>query len=404
MSTPLTHPRDGLPELLATPEELADAARAIAAGRGPVAIDTERASGFRYDDRAFLIQLRRRGTGTILIDPDLYRDQVSEILAPVLNEQDWIIHAAPSDLPSLAWLGLYPARLFDTELAGRLAGLDHVNLAAMTEEFLGHSLAKGHGAEDWSQRPLPANWLNYAALDVELLLELAEAVTELLDSQGKLAWAEEEFDHIRDVYAHVEAPPELEWRGTKGVGTLNTPEQLVIARELWLERETIAVNEDLAVSRILPNKVLVEMARTVPKTLRDLSGIRGFPARRPGAAKWWFDVIRRARKSPRESWPKRIRAPRGIPVRKTWSTDFPESFAHLELIRELIEELGRDLGIPTENLLRPAILRQVVWDATEGSMLHSPDDVVVALGDHGARSWQIELVAPLICGELFGRS
>lgn len=403
MSTPLTHPRGGLPELLATPHELADAAQAIAAGRGPVAIDTERASGFRYDDRAFLIQLRRRGTGTILIDPDPHRDQVGEFLAPVLNEQDWIIHAAPSDLPSLAWLGLHPGRLFDTELAGRLAGLDHVNLAAMTEEFLDHSLAKGHGAEDWSQRPLPTDWLNYAALDVELLLELAEAVTELLDSQGKLAWAEEEFNYIRDTYASIDAPPEVQWRDTKGVSTLNTPEQLVIARELWLERDTIAINEDLAVSRILPNKVLVEIARTVPKTLRELAGVRGFPARRPGAAKWWFEVIRRARKSPRDTWPKRIRAPRGIPARRTWSTDFPESFVQLEETRELVDELGRDLGIPTENLLRPAVLRQVIWDATEGSLLHSPDDVVISLGNHEARDWQIELVAPLICGELFGR-
>lgn len=403
MSTPLNHPREGLPELLATPAELADAAARIAAGRGPVAIDTERASGFRYDDRAFLIQLRRRGVGTLLIDPDLNRGLIGELLAPVLNEQDWIIHAAPSDLPALAWLGLYPRNLFDTELAGRLASLDHVNLAAMTEEFLDRSLAKGHGAEDWSQRPLPEDWLNYAALDVELLLELAEAVTELLDTQGKLAWAEEEFDYIRDVHADIEGPPELQWRETKGVGTLVTPEQLVVARELWLERDSIAVNEDLAVSRILPNRVLVEIARALPRTPRDLSAIRGFPGRRPGATKWWFEVIRRARKSPRNSWPQRVRAARGLPARKTWSTDFPESYAHLTQIRELTDELGRDLGIPAENLLRPAVLRQVVWDATDGSMLHSPDDVVAALGNQEARNWQIELVAPLICGEIFGR-
>lgn len=403
MSTPLTHPADGLPELAATPEELADAARRIAAGRGPVALDTERASGFRYDDRAFLLQIRRRGTGTLLIDPEPHRELIGEILAPALNERDWVLHAAPSDLPSLAWLGLYPGRLFDTELAGRLAGLDHVNLASMIEEFLDRSLAKGHGAEDWSTRPLPADWLNYAALDVELLLELAEAVTEVLDGQGKLAWAEEEFEYIRATHADIAAPLEPQWRDTKGVGTLTTPEQLVVARELWLERDSIAAAEDLAVSRLLPNRVLVEIARTVPRTMRELSAIRGFPVRRPGAAKWWFEVIRRARKSPRKTWPVRIRSPRGIPARKIWASDHPESFASFSRVREDVDGLGRDLGIPPENLLRPAVLRQVVWDATAGSRLHSPDDVVAAMRHHEARDWQIELISPLICGELFGR-
>ena len=193
---PLTTPRDGLPRVLSTPADFSAAATALAAGQGPVAIDTERASGFRYDDRAFLVQIRRRDVGTLLLDPEGVRPAFTQAFAPVLNGLDWIIHAAPSDLPSLAWLGLYPGTLFDTELAGRLAGFDHVNLAAMTEMLLDVHLAKGHGAEDWSQRPLPADWLAYAALDVELLLELGDTMAEVLDAQGKLDWATQEFDHI----------------------------------------------------------------------------------------------------------------------------------------------------------------------------------------------------------------
>lgn len=404
MSTPLTLPRDGLPDLLATPHELSRAAERISAGRGPVAIDTERASGFRYDDRAFLLQVRRRGTGTLLIDPAPHRELIGDLLTPALNERDWVLHAAPSDLPSLAWLGLYPGRVFDTELAGRLAGLDQVNLAAMIEQFLGYSLAKGYGAEDWSQRPLPQSWLNYAALDVELLLELAEAVTELLDTQGKLEWAEQEFDHIRDRHAAVTAPEEPQWRSTKGVGTLNKPEQLVVARELWRERDTIARSEDSAVGRILPNRVLVEIARSLPRTMSDLAAIRGFPARRPGATRAWFSVVRRARTSPRETWPERLRPPRGVPNRRTWSTEYPESYAHLTRIRTEIEKLSTRVGTPAENLLRPAVLREVVWDATRQSRPRSADQVVQSLSDHDARTWQIELVAPLVCGELFGRA
>lgn len=389
--------------MLATPAEFALAAQRIAAGQGPIAIDTERASGFRYDDRAFVIQIRRRGSGTLLIDPEMYREQASHVLSPVLNQQDWVVHAAPSDLPSLAWLGFYPGRLFDTELAGRLAGLDQVNLAAMIEQFFDRTLAKGHGAEDWSQRPLPEKWLIYAALDVELLLELAEAMAEVLDAQGKLEWAEQEFEHIRATHADIVAPPTPQWRDTKGVGTLNTPEQLVVARELWLERESIAVNEDRAVSRILPNRVLVDIARMLPKNPRELATIRGFPARQPGATRWWFEVIRRARKTPRDSWPKRIRSPRQLPARKAWMNDYPESWERFSLAREKIDELGAEITVPTENLLRPATLRTVAWSATEGREVHSTEDLIAQLRSLAAREWQIELLIPLLDDALLRR-
>lgn len=186
MVSDLLQPRDGIPPLLSTPGEFTAAADLLASGTGPFAIDTERASGFRYDDRAFLIQIRRRGSGTLLFDPEQFRPELTQALKPVLNGQEWIIHAASTDLPSLAWLDLHPGLLFDTELAGRLAGFDHVNLAAMVEQIFDLHLLKGHGSEDWSKRPLPESWLNYAALDVEMLLELADVMAEILDQQGKL--------------------------------------------------------------------------------------------------------------------------------------------------------------------------------------------------------------------------
>ncbi|WP_156231052.1 HRDC domain-containing protein [Corynebacterium occultum] len=404
MSIPLTSPREGIPPLLATPEEISAAAEQLSAGRGPIAIDTERASGFRYDDRAFLIQLRRQGSGTLLIDPEPYREDLGGLLGPAINGRDWIIHAAPSDLPCLAWLGLYPGRIFDTELAGRMAGLEHVNLAAMIELLLDQSLTKGHGAEDWSQRPLPDGWLNYAALDVELLLELAEAMTELLDSQGKLEWAEQEFEYIRAGHQDIEAPPELGWRDTKGVSTLTTPEQLLIARELWLERDSIAYEEDRAVSRILANKVLIEVARHTPKNERELRQIKGFPFRRPGVARWCFDIIQQARATPRNTWPTRIRPPRGIPSRRTWQTEFPESWERFTQTREKVDALSLELQIPSENLIRPAALRTAVWESTEGKQSNSPADLIALLQDQEVRPWQIELVTPLLNDALFPRT
>jgi ribonuclease D len=398
MAHDLTTPRDGIPLVLATPASFREAASALSAGQGPLAIDTERASGFRYDDRAFLVQVRRRGVGTFLLDPEGHRTEFTAALAPVLNGRDWILHAASSDLPSLAWLGLYPGSLFDTELAGRLAGLDHVNLAAMTELLLDVRLAKGHGAEDWSQRPLPENWLAYAALDVELLLELGDTMAEILDHQGKLDWASEEFEHVRTTHADITGPAEATWRSVRGVSSLTRPEQLAVARELWMIRESMAVEEDRAVSRILPNKVLVEIARVLPRTTRDLARVKGF---RRGDARFWGEVIQRALDSDPRTWPARERPPRGLPSRQTWASDYPESWERFSTARTLLDDLSADLAIPAENILKPATLRSVAWGATVAREIRTPLDLPDVLRGHQARNWQIELTAPVLTDTLF---
>ena len=189
-------PAEGTPRVLSDIDDIINAGEQLAKGHGWLAVDTERASAYRYDDRAFLLQFRRRGAGTFLIDPEDRRKAMA-VFGSSVNDLTWIIHAAHSDLPCLAALGLYPAKVIDTELAGRLLGLERVNLAALTERLLGVGLAKGHGREDWSTRPLPADWLDYAALDVELLIELAEVLCQALA----------ELDRLESVsYTHLTLP------------------------------------------------------------------------------------------------------------------------------------------------------------------------------------------------------
>ena len=387
----LNSPRGGLPELADTPDAIRFSADRLARGLGPVAIDTERASGFRYDDRAFLLQIRRARSGTVLIDPEGHRELITEVLAPVLNPETWVLHAAASDLPSLAMLGLHPAGLFDTELAGRLAGVERVNLAAMIEEVFGYELANGHGAEDWSTRPLPAPWLAYAALDVELLLELAEAMAEMLDSQDKLGIAHEEFEHL--VETHREAPGPPHWRDLKGVGILRRPEQLAVAKHLFRVRDDRARERDTAAGRILPNKVLVEIARTLPRTAADMALVRGLPRR---AAGFWFSELVDARSSDPATWPRRSERAEIAPHKSTWQSIYPESWDAYQQVRAEVAELAADIDIPLENVLKPALLRDAVWMLTEESALNSIDAVGHYLADRGAREWQIAATAPII--------
>lgn len=245
---PLLEPREGIPPVVADEAALAEVVAAFAAGRGPVAVDAERASGYRYGQRAYLVQLRREGAGTALIDPVACPDLSA--LNEALSGVEWVLHAATQDLPCLREIGMAPTRLFDTELAGRLAGFPRVGLGAMVENVLGFVLEKGHSAVDWSTRPLPEPWLRYAALDVELLVDLRDALEKELDRQGKLDWARQEFDAIAS--APPPEPRKDPWRRTSGMHKVRRRRQMAVVRELWQTRDRIARRRDVSPARCCP--------------------------------------------------------------------------------------------------------------------------------------------------------
>ncbi|MFA5712476.1 HRDC domain-containing protein, partial [Mycolicibacterium sp.] len=324
---PLTAPADGVPPVSVYANEIAEAAEFLGSGHGPFAVDAERASGFRYSNRAYLIQIRRAGAGTVLIDPVSHgRDPLATLrpVAEVLDEDEWILHAADQDLPCLAELGIRPPALYDTELAGRLAGFDKVNLATMVQRLLGLGLAKGHGAADWSKRPLPDAWLNYAALDVEVLLELRVAIAAELEAQNKTGWAAEEFEHLRTYEA---APTRRDrWRRTSGIHKVRTPRALAEVRELWQVRDHIARRRDIAPGRVLPDSAIVEAALADPKTVEELVALPVFggPKQRR-SAQTWLDALEAGRTT--ADPPQRNEPQNGPPPAVRWSKRKPEAAA-----------------------------------------------------------------------------
>lgn len=383
--------------LVDSPRQFATAAAALAAGRGPFAVDTERASAFRYDDRAFLVQVYRRDSGTFLIAPEGHRAEVTEVFGPVLNGGEWIIHAAGEDLRSLAQLGLTPGSLFDTELAARLAGFDRPNLGAMVAHFVGVELEKGHGHEDWSTMPLPDAWQEYAALDVAYLHPLAEALAEQLDAEGKLAIAAEEFTHLIHAYAHTSAP-EKTWRDLKGVSTVRTPSGLQLVRELWRARDEYGRSTDTSPSRLLSNRTLVEIARAEPDShqeLLDALGRERLPERR---AKRIQRVIQQALEADVDTWPTahKHETKNSPPGKGTWERHYPDSWQMLQHTRTRVAEVSAALQIPPELVLAPATLRSVAWNAPSTGPAWDTHTAATQLRDAGARQWQIELTAPVI--------
>ena len=387
-SVPLLEPRDGLPELVVSAAGLAQAARALGAGEGPVAVDAERASGFRYGHRAFLVQLRRRGAGTVLIDPVACPDLSS--LDAALADTEAVLHAASQDLPCLAEIGYRPRLLFDTELAGRLLGYPRVGLGTLVEEVLGLALEKSHSAADWSTRPLPEEWLRYAALDVEVLVELRDALAGQLEAQGKTEWARQEFAAV--LAAEPPGPRAEPWRRTSGIHRVRSRRGLAIVRELWLERDRIARRRDLSPTRVLLDSAIIEAARTLPGGAADLSGIAGFSGR--GARRHtpeWQRAISRARAQAERALPDASApASDGPPPAHRWSERDPAAARRLAAARAAVAALADEHHLPTENLLPPDAVRRLAWQPPEPL---SPETVGAELAGFAARPWQVQLTA-----------
>ena len=376
-----------MPPVVASSGALDTAVAVLDSGTGPVAVDTERASGYRYWQRAYLVQLRREGAGTVLIDP-IGLDDLSE-LATVLNPLEWVLHAASQDLPCLAELGLRPAAVFDTELAARLAGLERVGLAALVEELLGYHLQKGHGAADWSRRPLPAEWLTYAALDVELLLPLRAVIAAELDAQGKSDWAAEEFETVRNAGPPV--PRTDPWRRTSGMHRIQTSRGLAVVRELWHARDQLARQRDIAPGRVLPDAAIIDAALADPPDEAALLSRPVFSGRSQRRhVKTWLSAIQTARVLPASELPSLRAQGGGPPPLNRWPDRDPAAAVRLAAARATLTEIAEHHRLPLQNLLAPEVVRQLCWEPPEPLDAAAVERELVA---GGARRWQCELTA-----------
>ncbi|HEX5595638.1 MAG TPA: HRDC domain-containing protein [Micromonosporaceae bacterium] len=396
-AVPLTAPREGTPAPVETPDALNEVVARFAAGAGPVAIDAERASGYRYGQRAYLVQLRRAGAGTALIDPVPFEELTA--LDEAIAEAEWVLHAATQDLPCLAEIGLRPRRLFDTELAARLAGFERVGLAALTEQLLGYSLEKHHSAADWSTRPLPEAWLTYAALDVELLTDLRDALAAELARQEKEQWAAEEFAALVAWGAQPPRPRPDPWRRTSGIHRVRGPRAQARVRSLWYARNEIAARRDTAPGRVLPDSAIIAAAELDPKDERSLLTLPGFGGRSVRRlARTWLKALDEARSLPDDELP--VTPPfEGPPPPHRWAERDPLAAARLVRCREVVTRIAGEYRLPPENLITPDSVRRLAWTPPEEVTVET---VAATLLGYGARNWQVELLAAQLTEALSG--
>jgi ribonuclease D len=401
---PLLAPSAGLPDVINTEESFSRAIADLRAGHGPFALDAERASGYKFSARAYLIQIARNDGGLHLLDPIPFgpHHKLFTELNDLLGTDEVILHASTQDLPCLRELGINPVHLFDTELGGRLAGLPRVGLGPLLESLLGYSLAKEHSAVDWSTRPLPTDWLNYAALDVELLVALRDEVDALLESAGKSHWAEQEFAAI---LAAPPAPPRVDpWRRTSGMHHIKKRRQLAVVKSLWESRYALAEELDISPGRLLSDSAIstialaitdeleLENKKSLEKILRPI-GLR---------ARWfehytrWLDAIAAARAIPEDDLPPTRAASDALPPVKVWREKYPLRYAALTHARHHLSLRAEELSVPLENMISPEHVRRICWNDPQGQ-------VDQALTELGARPWQREIATSILEAALLER-
>jgi ribonuclease D len=397
LPVPLLSPQAGVPPIIDTEEAFDRALAELATGTGPFAFDAERASGFKYSARAYLIQIKRKNGGLHLIDPIPFGPGHRCFIAlnTLIAQEEVILHASTQDLPCLRELGIHPQILFDTELGGRIAGLPRVGLGPLLESLMGVSLAKEHSAADWSKRPLPQDWLNYAALDVELLIELRDKVYQLLVDAKKLKWAEQDFNAI--VHAPP-APPRIDpWRRTSGMHKVKKRNHMAVIRQLWQVRNELAQEADISPGRLLSDAAICEIALASDKSpitnrkhLEKILKPLGLRARWLDSAASWINAISEAIAMPEDQWPEAKSKSDSMPPIKIWRERFPDRYAPLSHARHNLGEVAEDLSIPLENLISPEFVRRICWKPpTEVSLAQ-------ALIEMGARPWQAEICAPVL--------
>ena len=402
--TPLLLPRAGVPPVITTESAFEEMISTLLNGVGPIAIDAERASGYKYSQRAYLIQLYRVNGGLHLIDPIAIENKS---LWQEFNKNfaniEWVIHASTQDLPCLLELGLNPQSLFDTELGARIAGSPRVGLGALAESLLELQLAKEHSAVDWSIRPLKPEWLTYAALDVDVLLDIRQKVEKLLLEKNKLDWAKEDFAAILLNFKSKQGdqPKVDRWRKTSGMHKVRDRLTMTIIKDLWLDRDQLAQELDIAPGRILNDEAIIEIATKKPSTIEAIAKVIGWRSKMQSPPyDRWLAQLNLSLATPVEQQVELRIQSNNLPPIKVWKERNPLGYARLSHARAGIAALALELDLPIENLITPELVRKLCWELPRNKESDYEIYVAEQLKQMGARDWQISQVTPVIAQAL----
>ena len=238
---------------------------------------------------------------------------------------------------------------------------------------------------------MPESWLNYACLDVDVLADLRDALEEVLEDQGKLEYARQEFAYLCSLPPADPAAKKAErWRKTKGRNTLRSVPQLTALRNLWFERDKLAQKKDIDSKALLSDAALVEAAQKMPRNVPAIMAIPGFRTRllKREGPRWVRAIVSASRGEDPAPYTIPATAP---PPLKAWETKRPISLEILSEVRKIVQRESERLNIPAQNIISADCIRRLCWDPPEP---YSQEALLEALRSHDVRPWQVEILAP----------
>lgn len=239
------------------------------------AIDTEFHRERTYYPQLALIQIAW-GDDLVLIDP--LAIDVGPLREVFEGKGTAVIHASSQDLEVLQLVtGSVPAKLFDTQIAAAFVGMRTPSLASLHDHYLGLKLPKANRLTDWMRRPLDEAQLRYAASDVEHLIEVQDLLLAQLEKSGRVRWAIDECEIVRDRGISIR-DPDLAWTRIKEARSLSGKARTA-AREVARWRELTAQDRDIPVRHVLPDLGVVALAQRRPANAKDVAATRGLERR-----------------------------------------------------------------------------------------------------------------------------
>lgn len=239
-----------------------------------LAIDTEFLREKTYYPKFCLLQIATL-EWVACVDSIALEGQMSELFE-IINNPNIIkvLHSCRQDVEIFYQLtGKLPAPVYDTQLVAPLLGLqENPGYAMLVSGFLNINLSKIHTRTDWSQRPLSADQMKYAADDVIYLAKIYQMMEEQLQKLGRENWLKEDFEQLMnpDLY---DIPPANAWLKIRGKNKL-TGKQLVIVQALAEWREKVAKKDDRPKNWILRDELILDMVKLQPVNIKELSEIR----------------------------------------------------------------------------------------------------------------------------------
>ena len=346
-----------------------------------IGLDCEAAGFHRYSDRLCLLQLTTE-RGTYVIDP-LGFDPAELIRNALENpEVSVMMHSADFDLRLLRRdLGIRVTGLFDTQIAAQLLGEEGLGLASLLESRFGLKLSKKYQRADWAERPLSDAMLNYAANDTRYLARLTDVLKGELAEAGRLEWVQEECLALESASGAVTEPELLEDPVVRIKGARHLSlRQLAELRKALAWSDEIAHDRDRALFRVIGDKPLVEALAARPRSVSDLTNVKGFPTKL--ATEEGRDLLSRIKavahldESELQPYPKPRRRGPGRPS--------PQIITLADTLKTVRNRKAEELGLPRGTLLANTVVLEIARAAPR--TLEELSDVP------GMRRWKAKLL------------